>query len=217
MSSRLVSLALATLTATLLAACAGTTADAPATPVPSHPTAPAPTPVPTPVVAPTPTPTINAGDVEGGAGPALSIEFPGDDMLLVSLQDRHAKAWRLVVAGTGDTAHDSLEIVVETGDIEPVITATEIQQGEVVGVMDLSGYLDGTAAAGGCHRTLPVCIDSSSFRLPADDDGLFAVRLLLPEPAAHLVLTGGSATWPGEPFVLGPWTDTEPFTWAGAG
>ena len=51
--------------------------------------------------------------------------------------------------------------------------------------MDLSGYADGTAAAGGCHATLHVCIDSDGFRLPHNDNGRFRVRLSVADAAAR--------------------------------
>jgi hypothetical protein len=183
--------------------------------------APTPTPVPLggertpPATGPTPTPTANAGDVDGwGNGPALTVEFPGDRLLDVTLEDASAKAWRVVVAGTGDLAKDRFEVVVEAGDVGPVINATEIQGGEVVDVIDLSFFDDETAAAGGCHRTLGVCVDSTSFTFADDGTGRLRVRLNTPKPSdASFVITGGTAGWPGEPFVLGPWSDTEAFPW----
>ena len=158
-----------------------------------------------------------AGNVDGtGTGPELTIEMVRGDTIRATLDDPSAKAWRLVVAGAGKQARDRWEILVETGDVAPVITATEVRDGHTVDVMDLSGFADGTAAAGGCHRTLPVCLSSDGFRLPQDGDGRFSVQLVLPEPGTPLSITGGTAAWPGEPFVLGPWTDTEPFPWNGA-
>jgi hypothetical protein len=222
MPSRFAPVLTATLVLLVAAACAGTPAVHvdPASPAPVGPTPadrPNPTPVPTPDVVPTPTPSQNAGDVDGWTdGPALTVEFPREDLVDVTLDDPDAKAWRLVVRGTGARVEDRLEIVVEASDVMPLITATEIQQGEVVDVLDLTGYLDGTAAAGGCHRTLDVCIDSSWFLLPENGDGRFAIRLQMPASGTSLVLTGGTAGWPGEPFVLGPWSDTEAFPW-GAG
>ena len=53
--------------------------------------------------------------------------------------------------------------------------------------------------------------------LPPTVTASFSVRLALPDPGTPLTITGGTATWPAEPFVLGPWTDTEPFTWSAAG
>lgn len=203
----------ASLVLLIVAACAATPV-VPVSPAPVASERPQPTPVPVPDADPTPGPSQNVGDVDGwGDGPELTVEFPSEDLVDVTLDDPGAKAWRLVVRGTGALAEDRLELVVEASDVMPVITATEIQQDEVVDVMDLSGYLDGTGAAGGCHRTLGVCIDSSWFRLPEDGDGRFAIRLQMPASGTSLLVTGGTAGWPGEPFVLGPWSDTEAFAW----
>ena len=199
-----------------VAACAGAVVS-PASPTAARPSiaVPDPTPVPTATPEPTPTPSVNAGDVESqGRGAELTVEFPKPDLLDVTLEDSEAKAWRVIVTGTGDRATDRMEVVVEAGDVGPVITATEVQQGEVVGSIDLSNYFDETMAAGGCHHTLNVCIDSSSFRFSDDGTGRLRIRIQMPDPAAgRLLVTGGTAGWPGEPFVLGPWTDTESFPW----
>ena len=198
------------------AACAGAAVPS-ASPTAVTPPAvvPTPTPVATPIAEPSPTPSANAGDVESqGRGAELTVEFPKPDLLDVTLEDSEAKAWRVIVTGTGDRATDRMEVVVEAGDVGPVITATEVQQGEVVGSIDLSNYFDETMAAGGCHHTLNVCIDSSSFRFSDDGTGRLRIRIQMPDPAAgRLLVTGGTAGWPGEPFVLGPWTDTESFPW----
>jgi hypothetical protein len=165
-------------------------------------------------VLPEPTATPVVGDVNGSPGrPELSVEPVAANSFQVTISDPAARAWRLVVSGTGDHGGDRWEISVETGDVAPLITATEVRGGKVVDVMDLSGYADGTAAAGGCHSTLPVCLDSDGFRLPRDGDGLFSVRLELPDAHTPLLIRGGTAAWPGEPFVLGPWRDTAPFPW----
>ncbi len=177
---------------------------------------------PLPAIDPDPQPVItaspDAGNVGGDRlGPELTIEMVDEDTIGATISDPAAKAWRLVVAGIGERAGDRWEILVETGDTGPDILATEIRDGRIVDEMDLSGFADGTAAAGGCHGTLPVCLASDGFRLPQDGDGTFAVRLALPESGTPLTITGGTATWPGEPFILGPWTDTEPFPWNAAG
>jgi hypothetical protein len=198
------------------AACAGA-AVSPASPPPvkSRAVVPSPTPVATPTAEPTPTPSVNAGDVESqGRGAELTVEFPRPDLLDVTLEDSEAKAWRVIVTGTGDRATDRMEVVVEAGDVGPVITATEVQQGDVVGSIDLSNYVGDTMVAGGCHHTLNVCIDSSSFQFSDDGTGRLRIRLQMPDAAGgRLLVTGGTAGWPGEPFVLGPWTDTESFPW----
>jgi hypothetical protein len=219
MSPRFAPVIAASVLIVLVAACGASGAPTPS-PVFSPATPPGPTIRPLPTIAPEtpPTATPDAGNVDGGlTGPELTIETVNAETIRATIADRKAKAWRLVVAGVGERSGDRWEILVETGDVRPSITATEIRGGTVVDVMDLSAFADGTAAAGGCHRTLPVCLDSDGFRLPQDGDGTFSVRLVLPERGTPLTVTGGTASWPGEPFVLGPWTDTAPFPWNAAG
>ena len=186
MSARTAPVVLATLALLAVAGCA---AAAPASTGPSFTPiaqAPRPTPIAVPTSSPDPSPTPDptaspiTGDVEGNTGgPELTVEDVSADTIKVTLQDPAAKAWRLVVSGTGDRAADRWEILVETGDVQPLITATEVRDDKVVDVMDLTGFGDGTAAAGGCHRTLGVCLDSDGFSLPADGNGTFSVRLTL--------------------------------------
>ncbi len=183
----------------------------PATPRPSQIRASSPGPEST---APAASEIPDAGNVEEQpVGPMLSIEPVDANTVRATIGGADARAWRLVVAGTGDQAADRLEIVVETGDVAPAIAATEIRDGQVVGVMDLSGFGDPTAAAGGCHATLRVCIDSDAFRLPAGGDGRLTVTLTRMNDTGPLTIVGGTAGWPGEPFILGPWTETEAFPW----
>ncbi len=211
MSPRFTVALAASLALVAVAACSGAPST-PATPVAQGPV-PTPVAVPSQPAAPAPTATPVIGGVDGDAGgPELTIETVDADTIVASLRDPDAKAWRLVVSGTGEQGGERWEIVVETGDVGPVITATEVRGGQVVDVLDLTGFYDGTAAAGGCHSTLPVCLDSDGFRVP-EGDGLFSVRLDLPEAQVPLVIRGGAAGWDGEPFVLGPWHDTEAFAW----
>jgi hypothetical protein len=215
MSPRYAPAIVASLALILVAGCAGA-ASTPSPVAPATPVTRAPDPTPFPVADRTPAPTPDTGDtggVDGAAGgPELAIEPLDDDTIQATLVDPEAKAWRLVIAGTGDLGGERWEIMVETGDIMPVVTATEIRGGEPVDVLDLSGFADGTAAAGGCHSALSVCLDSDGFRLP-DGDGRLTVRLDLPEAQVPLVIRGGTAAWDGEPFILGDWHDTEPFPW----
>lgn len=212
MRPRLAPVIAASLALVAVAACAGTPA------APTLPAAPvAGTPDPTPIVTPRPVPTPGAtpimGGVDGSAGgPELTIEAVDEDTVRATLVDPDAKAWRLVVSGAGELGSDRWEIAVETGDVGPVITATEVRDGEVTDVMDLTGFYDGTAAAGGCHAALPVCLESDGFDVP-EGDGRFSVLLDLPEAQVPLVIRGGTARWDGEPFILGEWRDTEAFPW----
>jgi hypothetical protein len=226
MPARIAPVLLAALAVVALAGCA---ASAPSSTAPSFTPvaqAPRPTPIAAPTLTPdaprTPAPTATpedspvVGDVDGSAGgPELTVEDLDADTVQVTLVDPSAKAWRLVIAGTGARAGDRWEIEVETSDIDPVITATEIRGGKTVDELDLSGFADGTAAAGGCHPSLAVCLDSDGFSLPTHGDGAFSARLDLQGAAVPLTIRGGTAGWPAEPFVLGPWTDTEAFPWGG--
>jgi hypothetical protein len=211
MSRRLAPVIAASIAASLalVAAACATPSSAPASPSGS----PAGTPIAWPSFQPGGTPEPDEGNVDGAVYPELTIEAADADTITVTIIDPGAKAWRLVVAGAGSRSGDRLEIAVETGDVGPSITATEVNEGVVVDEMDLSGYVDGTAAAGGCHGTLPVCVDSDGFRLPSDGNGILAIRLTMTGTGMPLTITGGTAGWPGEPFILGPWTDTEPFPW----
>jgi hypothetical protein len=202
-----------------LAACGAAVAPSPSArpvaqaPLPTPVLSPVVTPVPTPASTPAPTPIT--GDVDGAiGGPELTIEALDDHTIIATLEDPAAKAWRLVVAGTGDRSGERWDLVVETGDIGPVITATEVRNGVAADVLDLTGFWDGTATAGGCHSTLPVCVDADGFDVP-EGDGRFSVRLQLPESGVPLTVTGGTATWDGEPFILGPWRETIAFPWGG--
>ena len=56
--------------------------------------------------------------------PELAVEAIDASTLRLTLDDPAAKAWRLVIAGTGDLAFDRLEIEVVTSDVAPLITAT---------------------------------------------------------------------------------------------
>ena len=218
MTPRRAPLLLATIALLAVAACA-TSAVVPA-PVPPAAgpiaSAPAPTPIPTPntvrTPAPTATPPVDQGNVEGDDFPELSVETLDLDTLRVTVEDPEARAWRLVIAGSGEQRFDKLRIEVVTGDIDPLITVTEFVDSEVVESTDLTGY-GRTSAAGGCHPTLHVCFGSDGFRLPRNDDGRLAVRLSVADATAPLAITGATAGWPGEPFILGPWVETDTFTW----
>ena len=182
------------------------------TPVPMPSATPAATPASTPAA--TPAPPVEEGNVDGDIYPELTVESIDIGTLRLTLDDPSAKAWRLVISGVGDLRFDKLEILVETSDISPLITAREIRDSEVVSEMDLSGYAYGNGAAGGCHATLGVCIDSDGFRLPKDGNGRFRFRLSVADVTGPLAISASTAGWPGEPFILGPWVDTDTLNWS---
>lgn len=151
------------------------------------------------------------GNVDGRF-PELTVERNADGSLHVAVTDPQAKAWRIVVRGIADRADDALELVAEVGDVALAVTVREIDGGKVVDELDLTGLGgDGTAASGGCHRTLPVCFGSDGIVLPAEGAATFGVDLALLDPGASLEIGGATSGWPGEPFVLGPWRETRPF------
>ena len=95
-----------------------------------------------------------------------------------------------------------------------MITVREIHDSELVDTMDLSGYADGTAAAGGCHATLHVCIDSDGFRLPKNGNGRFRVRLSVADATRPLSISGQHGRLAERAVrASGPWTDTDAFPW----
>jgi hypothetical protein len=150
------------------------------------------------------------GDVEGvqAGAPELVVESAGADALRVTAIDTGAKAWRISVADrAGD---DRLEIVVETTDIVPGIRVDEIVDGKVVASDDLTRMPgDPTVAAGGCHRTLDVCYSSADIGV-REGVGFVAI-LTFRDTQRDFSIVASSASWPEEPFILGPWRDSQPF------
>lgn len=213
MSTRFAPAALV-LTALLLVACGGAAVSSPA--APSSPSSPV-SPTSSPASSPSPSSsTGNQGDVDGiqDGRPELIVEGAGPETLQISVIDPTAKAWRIVVASRD--GEDRMELYVESGDVVHGIRVDEIIDGQVVGSDDLTRMPeDPTVAAGGCHPTVQVCWASFDISVPGPD-GVLSVSLGFPDPSVEVSITGGTATWPGEPFNLGPWRDSQPFqTWAG--
>jgi hypothetical protein len=144
--------------------------------------------------------------------PELVVESVDTDRIRVTVTDPEAKAWRIIVA-TRD-GQDRMELYVESGDIVPGIRVDAIVGGQVVGTDDLTRMPDDpTVAAGGCHPSVMVCWASFDIETPGPE-GALSVILGLPEPSAQFSITGGTAGWPGEPFILGEWRDSLTFaTW----
>lgn len=175
-------------------------------------------PTPTPPASPPATPPLTGGNagnggtgnVDGTTHPELEVlEQPG--RLLVALTDPAGKAWRLRIAGTGANADERLEILVETGDVEFTVLVRSLSGGELVDETELTGLVGvPTAAAGGCHPTIEVCYGSTGFDLPADGNGRLEVALELPTNTDPLTVTGATSGWT-EPFVFGPWVETETY------
>ena len=141
--------------------------------------------------------------------PELAVELL-DGVYRVSVTDPTAKAWRIEVLGSGPTAGDAIELIVEVGDVAPGAAAWFLVAGEYVDTLEF-GSLMGmeTAAAGGCHPTLEMCIGSDDISVdPAT--GTLTVDLETLGDGA-VAIRGATADWPEEPFVLGDWRTTAPF------
>lgn len=149
----------------------------------------------------------------GSPYPELSVTTDGPGYV-VELVDPTARAWRIVVAGTGFLAADRLELLVEIADIQAAVQVSTVIAGETVEISDLGGILSTpTSAAGGCHPTLQICYSSGGIGIDLETGsvGLILERL----EAGSFTILGETATWPGEPFILGPWKATDPLTTAG--
>jgi hypothetical protein len=144
-----------------------------------------------------------------GRFPELSVS-PAEPGYLVELVDPEAKAWKLLIAGTGELSADRLELLVEVGDVAPGVEVRTIVQGKVADSTDLTGLVgDPTAAAGGCHPTLQLCYGSGGMTIDPGEGRLSWVLERI-EPGRFQV-GGATASWPGEPFILGPWRTTKIF------
>ena len=137
--------------------------------------------------------------------PELSVSREGG--YVIDLVDPEARVWWIVVSGTGANEGDRLEIVAEVGDIWPGAIVNMYVEGELVDTADMNGLIgNSTAVAGGCHPTLDLCFSSAGIDI-RPDDGLLSVAL--DGPVGQYEIRGATASWDGEPFVLGPWRGTE--------
>ncbi len=196
---------------------------APTLPTPAVPSAAAPasaapvaaTPSSAPIAAASPAPTAppDEGNVDGPATPDLSIVPAGAQAIRVTLVDTAAKAWRVIVAGTGSRAGDRWTLEVETGDVAPAITTVDTKAGVDGDPQEQAALETGDAAGRVCSAVLPVCVTVRSVQLPADSNGTLVLELVRTDASAALAVTAATAGWLGEPFNLGPWTTTEAFPW----
>lgn len=138
--------------------------------------------------------------------PELSLSL--DDGYVIDLVDPAARAWWIIVAGTGPNAGDRLEIVAEVGDIWPGAAVRLYVGGELVDTIDMNGLVDNeTAITGGCHPTLGLCFSSADVQI-RPEDGRLTVSLD-GSAASRFEIRGATASWDGEPYNLGPWRSTE--------
>jgi hypothetical protein len=148
------------------------------------------------------------GNVDG-TYPELSVELVGG-AYRVAVTDPAAKAWRIQLMGVGSAAGDGIELIVEVGDVAPGAGAWFLVGGQYVDTFEFGSLLDmETAAAGGCHPTLEICVGSNDIAIdPAT--GTVTVDFEAVGDAA-VVIQGATAVWPEEPFVLGDWRTTAVF------
>jgi len=138
--------------------------------------------------------------------PELSVSRA--ESYLIDLVDPDARAWWIVVSGTGASDGDRIEIVAEVGDIWPGAAVRVYVGGELFDTTDMNGLIGNrTAIAGGCHPTLDLCFSSAGIDI-RPDDGRLSVALQ-GAAAGSFEIRGATAGWDGEPFILGPWRGTE--------
>lgn len=166
-----------------------------------------------PTVAPA-TATPDSGNVEIPVTPGLSVEPVGSSSIRVTLADPAAKAWRVTVAGTGAQGADRWALTVETGDVAPVVTTTETAGGVDAEPLEQPRLEMGDASGQVCSASVPVCLRAPSLVLPHDGNGTLVLELARSDAGASMSVTGGTATWTTDPFVLSSWTTTEAFPWA---
>jgi hypothetical protein len=175
------------------------------TPVPTVPTVPVIRPVATPEPTP-PTPGDDSGNVVPGL-PELSVEQP-TGLIRVAVRDPEARAWRLALSGTAARAADRFELELTTSDVGYAAGIRFVVGGTIAETFDLSGMIgEPTVAIGGCHPTLGLCFGSEGLTVPDDGDGMVGLTLE-PTDRVELEIRAGSARWV-EPFILGPWHDSE--------
>lgn len=198
-------LAVTVLAAAAIAACAVP----PAVPDPRAAPNDAPPPDPTQPYGPYPTLPATAGQPPVGNTaeqyPSLSVGLDGG--YVVELVDPTARAWWIVVSGTGPRSADRIEIVAEAGDVWPGAIVRLYVDGALTDTTDLNGLLGNTTAvAGGCHPTLRLCYSSAGVRIEPAEGRL---TLVLDGAATGIEVRGAVASYEGEPFVLGPWRGTD--------
>ena len=197
--------------ATLFGACAGD----PVTPGVVDPGPPDRGPVATPDEPYGPYPTLPLTGGEPPVGntdrefPELSVSL--GDGFLIDLVDPEARAWWIVISGTGASAGDRIEIVAEVGVIWPGAAVRVYVAGELFDTTDMNGLIGNqTAVAGGCHPTLDLCFSSAGVDI-RPDDGRVSVAVQ-GAAAGSFEIRGATAGWDGEPYILGPWRGTDAVT-----
>ena len=163
--------------------------------------------------APVATASPDTGNVDRPGLPDLSVEPVGAQAIRVTLVNADAKAWRLVVTGTGSRAADSWALDVITGDVSPVITTTETTAGVAGDPVEQSTLELGDATGRVCSAGLPVCVVATTLVLPDGGNGTLVLELVRTDASVPLAVSAATAGWPSDPFVLGPWTTTDAFPW----
>lgn len=141
--------------------------------------------------------------------PELSVSRA--ESYLIELLDPEARAWWIVVSGTGANDGDRIEIVAEVGDIWPGAAVRVYVGGELFDTTDMNGLIGyRTAIAGGCHPNLDLCFSSAGIEI-RPDEGRLSVALQ-GAAAGSFAIRGATAGWDGEPYILGPWRGTDAVT-----
>jgi hypothetical protein len=204
-------LACAVLGSTIVAGCA----TGPAAPgaIAAGPPAPVPEATPTQPYGPYPTLPVTAGEPPVGNTdrefPELSVSRA--ESYVIDLLDPEARAWWIVISGTGAHRGDRIEFVAEVGDIWPGAVVRVYVRGDLFDTTDMNGLVGNrTAIAGGCHPSLDLCFSSAGIDI-RPDEGRLSVALQ-GVAAGAFEIRGATAGWDREPYILGPWRGTAAVT-----
>jgi hypothetical protein len=139
--------------------------------------------------------------VAAAAAPALSVS--GDTLTVRVLGGERTGVWRARIVATGGT--ERIDFVLSSGDLTfsaVVRTSTKTADGwRVTHRQRVPGTFRGLESATGSGAG--VSWDSDDFRLPADGDGRFVVRVELLRDGAYWATS--AVRHAEEAFVYGPW------------
>jgi hypothetical protein len=156
---------------------------------------------------PTPPTAPVASGATGGTSavrPDVSVEPLGGDTYRITVADPDAKAWRMTIQPADDSG-PFLRVVVETSDVSYSIDATAVTP-----PADRTRvHLRRPNTAPICELTTGACLARGGVRSPGNPSRHAVSFLVTLDAAKAVAISGGIAEWSSEPFILGPWLESE--------